>query len=229
MKASGVKASGAEPSGVDSRGVFIAFEGPEGAGKSTQVRLLERWLEERGHEPLLTREPGGTPVAEEVRRILLESDALSARTELLLMLASRSALVESVIRPALRAGRVVVTDRFHLSTLAYQGHGRGLPFEEVETMNRFATGGLEPDVTILLDVDPSVGASRKAAAGAGPDRIERAGDAFHRKVAEAYRLLAEGDHGIERLDASGPPDAVHGAVVRVLRERFPETFDPVPG
>lgn len=210
-------------------GVFLAFEGPEGAGKSTQVRLLERWLGERGHEPLLTREPGGTPVAEEVRRILLESDSLSPRTELLLMLASRSTLVEAVIRPALEAGRVVVTDRFHLSTLAYQGHGRGLPFDEVEAMNRFATGGLEPDLTILLDVDASLGASRKAAAGAGADRIERAGDAFHRKVAEAYRLLAEADDRIERVDATGPAEAVHGGVVRLLRGRFPETFDTVPG
>lgn len=211
------------------RGVFIAFEGPEGAGKSTQVRLLERWLEERGHEPLLTREPGGTPVAEEVRRVLLESDVLSARTELLLMLASRATLVEEVIRPALEAGRVVVTDRFHLSTLAYQGHGRGLPLREVEAMNRFATGGLEPDLTLLLDVEPGVGAARKAAAGAGPDRIERAGDTFHRTVAEAYRLLAEGDERIMSVDASGSPDAVHEVVVALLLDRFAETFDSVLG
>lgn len=211
------------------RGVFIAFEGPEGAGKSTQVRLLERWLEERGHEPLLTREPGGTPVAEEVRRVLLESDVLSARTELLLMLASRATLVEEVIRPALEAGRVVVTDRFHLSTLAYQGHGRGLPLREVEAMNRFATGGLEPDLALLLDVEPGVGAARKAAAGAGPDRIERAGDTFHRTVAEAYRLLAEGDERIMSVDASGSPDAVHAVVVALLLDRFAETFDSVLG
>lgn len=208
-------------------GVFIAFEGPEGAGKSTQVRLLEAWLRERGHAPVVTREPGGTPVAEEVRRVLLESESLSPRTELLLMLASRSTLVETVIRPALADGRVVITDRFHLSTLAYQGHGRGLPFEEVEAMNRFATGGLEPDLTVLLDVDASVGASRKAAVGAGADRIERAGDAFHRKVAEAYRLLAEGDERIERVDAAEPAETVHGAVVGLLTDRFPETFGSV--
>lgn len=205
-------------------GVFIAVEGPEGAGKSTQVRRLEAWLRAQGRDPLVTREPGGTPVAEQVRRILLESDALSARTELLLMLASRSTLVEEAIRPALAAGRVVVTDRFHLSTLAYQGHGRELPFEDVERMNAFATGGLEPDLTVLLDVDPSVGASRKRAAGAGPDRIERAGDAFHRRVAEAYRLLAEEDARVERVDATAPEDAVHAAVVALLRDRFPETF-----
>jgi dTMP kinase len=161
--------------------------------------------------------------------VLLESDALSARTELLLMLASRATLVEEVIRPALEAGRVVVTDRFHLSTLAYQGHGRALPLAEVEAMNRFATGGLEPDVTILLDVDAGVGAARKAAAGAGPDRIERAGDAFHRRVAGAYRLLAEGDDRIARVDATRAPAEVHGEVVRLLVERFGETFDSVAG
>lgn len=206
------------------KGVFIAFEGPEGAGKSTQVGLLEQWLRERGHDPLITREPGGTPVAEEVRGILLESDTLPARTELLLMLASRSALVAEVIRPALEAGRVVVTDRFHLSTLAYQGYGRGLPMAEVEAMNAFATEGLEPDLTLLLDLEPAEGASRKAAAGSGPDRIERAGDAFHDRVAEAYRLLAGEDGRIVQVDGSAPPEAVHAQVRRLLGERFPETF-----
>ncbi len=210
-------------------GVFIAFEGPEGAGKSTQVRRLERWLRDRGHDPLVTREPGGTPVAEAVRRILLGPDALSARTELLLVLASRSALVAEVIRPALADGRVVVTDRFHLSTLAYQGYGRELPREDVGRMNTFATGGLEPDLTVLLDVDPGVGAARKRAAGGGADRIERAGDAFHRRVSEAYRLLAEREDRIERVDATGPEDAVHAEVVALLVARFPETFGEPAG
>ena len=205
-------------------GIFIALEGPEGAGKSTQVALLADWLQDRGLDPLVTREPGGTPVAEQVRRILLESDALTARTELLLMLASRSTLVAEVIRPALASGRVVVTDRFHLSTLAYQAYGRELPLEEVRRMNTFATGGLEPDVTVLLDLDPATGASRKAAAGAGPDRIERAGDAFHRRVAEAYRLLSGEDARVVRLDADGSPDAVHRGIVALLTDRFPETF-----
>lgn len=210
-------------------GVFIAFEGPEGAGKSTQVRMLEDWLRAQGLDPLLTREPGGTVVAEEVRRILLESETLSARAELLLMLASRATLVEAVIRPALEGGRVVVTDRFHLSTLAYQGYGRGLPLDQVEALNRFATGGLEPDLTLLLDVDPAVGASRKKSARQGPDRIERAGAAFHGKVAGAYRLLAEDDERIERVDATGSPAAVHAAVVGLVTERLPETFGSISG
>jgi dTMP kinase len=211
------------------RGVFIALEGPEGAGKSTQVARLEAWLRERGHDPLVTREPGGTPVAEDVRGILLDSDRLSARTELLLMLASRSALVEEVIRPALADGRVVVTDRFHLSTLAYQGYGRELPFDDVVRMNRFATGGLEPDLTVLLDVEPDVGAARRTARTAGPDRIERAGDAFHRRVVDAYRELAERDSRVARLDATPSAGEVHEAIVALLRSRFGETFGAAEG
>jgi dTMP kinase len=208
--------------------MLIAIEGPEGAGKTTQVRLLADRLRGRGFDPLVTREPGGTPVSEEVRRILLDSDALSARTELLLMLASRSALVEEVIEPALAAGRVVVTDRFHLSTLAYQGHGRALSLPEVAAMNRFATGGLEPDLTVLLDVEAEVGAGRKGGA-VEPDRIERAGEAFHRRVVGAYRLLAGEDDRVERLDGTGSPEAVHGDIVGLLGERFPETFSSLQG
>ncbi len=213
----------------DRQGVFIVVEGPEGAGKSPQVRLLEAWLRRGGRDPLVTREPGGTPVAEEVRRILLDSDRLSARTELLLMLASRSTLVEEVIRPALEAGRVVITDRFHLSTLAYQGYGRELPLDDVVRMNRFATGGLEPDLTVLLDVEPEVGVSRRTGRGSGPDRIERAGEAFHRRVRAAYRELAAADERIVRLDASPPPDEIHGVIVGVLRDRFGETFGASEG
>jgi dTMP kinase len=214
---------------MPTRSLFVAFEGPEGAGKSTQVRLLEGWLRERGHLPVVTREPGGTEVAESVREILLDSDDLPAATELLLMLAARSALVTDVIRPALESGRVVVTDRFHLSTLAYQGYGRGLPLAEVEAMNRFATGGLEPDLTILLDVDPAEGAARKAGGLRDPDRIERAGDDFHRRVTEAYRLLAVERERVERVSGEAPADAVHKEIIRVLTQRFPETFFPAAG
>lgn len=206
------------------RGVFIALEGPEGAGKSTQVRMLEEWLRARGLDAVVTREPGGTPVGEEARRILLESESVAAETELLLMLAARSALVAGVIRPALEAGRVVVTDRFFLSTLAYQVHGRGLPRPDVEAMNAFATGGLTPDTTLLLDVDPELGAERRRTAGSGPDRIERAGAAFHRRVAEAYRLLAGEDDRIQRVDGSATPPRVHEEVVAALTRRHPETF-----
>jgi dTMP kinase len=209
---------------VAERGIFIALEGPEGAGKSTQVRRLATWLRAGGVEPVVTREPGGTELAEAVRRVLLEADAVPARSELLLMLAARASLVDGVIRPALAAGRVVVTDRFHLSTLAYQGYGRGLALAEVADLNRFATGGLEPDVTILLDLEPEVGAARQVAAGRAQDRIERAGPDFHRRVAGAYRLLATDDERVERVDGAGSEEAVHEAVVTLLARRFPETF-----
>lgn len=205
-------------------GIFIALEGPEGAGKSTQVRLLGAWLRGRGLDPVLTREPGGTRVAEKIREVLLHSDAVAPETELLLMLAARSSLVHEVIRPALEAGRVVVTDRFFLSTLAYQVHGRGLPREDVERMNRLATGHLAPHLTLVLDVDPELGAARRAAAGAGTDRIERAGTAFHRRVAEAYRLLAAEDERIVRVDGAAPPERVHESVVGAIVARLPETF-----
>jgi dTMP kinase len=214
---------------VTRTGIFIAIEGPEGAGKSTQVGLLAAWLRERGEEPLVTREPGGTPLGEEVRRVLLETDEVVAASELLLMLAARASLVERVIRPALAAGRVVVTDRFHLSTLAYQGYGRGLPLAEVEALNRFATGGLEPDVTVLLDLDAATGEARQAARGRGRDRIERAGADFHGRVAEAYRLLARDRERVERVDGAAPETEVHGAVIALLARRFPETFSRAAG
>ncbi len=210
--------------GAGERGVFIALEGPEGSGKTTQVGLLASWLRDRGHDPVLTREPGGTAVGEEVRRVLLEADNVPALSELLLILAARAALVDEVIRPALAAGRVVVTDRFHLSTLAYQAYGRGLPLADVTAMNTFATGALEPDLTIVLDLDAAAGAARHAAAGRGPDRIERAGNEFHARVAEAYRLLVQEDDRVERVDASAPEAVVHDAVIALLTRRCPETF-----
>jgi dTMP kinase len=210
-------------------GIFIALEGPEGAGKSTQVARLAAWLTDRGHRPLVTREPGGTALGEEVRRTLLETDEVAPSSELLLMLAARASLVEGVIRPALAEGRVVVTDRFHLSTLAYQGYGRGLPLREVEAMNRFATGGLEPDVTILLELDAATAAARQVARGRGRDRIERAGSDFHRRVAEAYRLLADAGERVERVDGTASEAAVHEAVIALLARRFPETFSHPSG
>jgi dTMP kinase len=149
---------------------------------------------------------------------------MSARTELLLYLAARAAIVEERIRPALDAGAVVVADRFGMSSVAYQGHGRGLPTEEVVRLNDFATGGLRPDVTILLDIPPGEGEARRLAAGRAADRIEREGEAFHRRVGEAYRLLARKEGGTVRVDGTGDPDAVHREVVRALHRRFPETF-----
>ncbi|HEX7119977.1 MAG TPA: dTMP kinase [Longimicrobiales bacterium] len=206
------------------QGIFIVFEGVEGSGKSTQVRLLGERLARHGVDHLVTREPGGTSVGEEIRRILLHGGEVPARAELLLMLSARAVFVGEVVRPALERGAVVVADRYELSTLAYQGYGRGLPLDEVRRMNAFATEGVTPDVTLVLDVPPDVGAARRAKEGRHADRIEQAGAAFHARVAEAYRLLAETEPRVERVDGGGPPERVHAEVLRRLRARLPETL-----
>jgi dTMP kinase len=210
-------------------GLFIVLEGGEGAGKSTQARLLVEWLAARRIPHLRTREPGGTPLGEQVRSLLLESDSVTARSELLLMLAARAALVETVVEPALAAGQVVVADRFDLSTLAYQGGGRGLPMAEVRRINDFATGGRKADITILLRLDPAVGEARRLRDGRSADRIERAGADFHRRVEAAYALLAGSESGITVLSADDEVERVHGRILDVLRLRFPETFGGAEG
>lgn len=212
-----------------SHGVFIALEGVEGSGKSTQTRLLAEWLAARDIPHVVTREPGGTDVGERARRILLEADAVEPRAELLLMLAARAALVEAVVRPALEAGAVVVTDRWALSTLAYQGHGRGLPLSEVAAMNAFATGGLAPDLTVVLDVDLEVGVARLAERGGEADRFEREGRVFHERVAGGYHALVTSEPGVVAVDGGDSPAAVHAAVLGALADRFPETFHVAAG
>jgi dTMP kinase len=202
--------------------LFIVFEGIEGSGKSTQAALLSEHLTSRGIPCILTREPGGTPTGEEIREVLLHGCDIAPATELLLMCAARAAHVAEVILPALQAGSVVISDRYELSTFAYQGAGRGLDMADVRYVNRVATGGLEPDATIVVDVPWEVGAARRE--GRGADRIERAGDVFHLRVAEAYRLLSEESDTVVRVDGVGSPDEVHGRVLALLRRRFPETF-----
>lgn len=207
-------------------GLFLAFEGVEGSGKTTQVALLAEWLRARGTEVVVAREPGSTPLGERVRRTVLDEVALEvpARSELFLMLAARAAFVEQVVRPAVDAGKVVIADRFELSTLAYQGAGRGLPLDDVAAINRFATGGVTPDATVLLDVDAEVGAGRQRAAGKSADRMEREDAAFHNTVAAAYREHAARVAGILRVEAGGTPEEVHRRVREALASRFPETF-----
>lgn len=207
------------------RGIFLVFEGVEGAGKSTQAKLLADWLAASEIPYLLTREPGGTRLGEEIRRLLLsEPEDVPVRSELLLMLAARAALIAEVVEPALARGQVVVGDRYELSTLAYQGYGRQLELAQVRQINTFATGGLRPDVTLFLDVPVAEGEARYASARAGADRIELAGRAFHERVGEAYRLLASSEPGMQRLDGTAPAAEVHAAVLQLLRAQFPETF-----
>jgi dTMP kinase len=160
---------------------------------------------------------------------LLEPEEVPVRSELLLLLAARAALVAEVVEPALLQGLVVVADRYELSTLAYQGYGRQLELAEVRAINAFATGALRPDLTLFLDVPVAEGEARHAATRGGADRIEQAGRAFHERVGEAYRLLCSSEPGIARLDGTAPPAQVHEAVLRLLRARFPETFARATG
>lgn len=205
-------------------GLFLVFEGVEGSGKSTQVERLAARCRAAGRTVVVTREPGGTPLGEEMRRLLLHGDEVPPRSELLLYLAARAALVDGVVKPALERGAVVIADRFELSTLAYQGFGRDLALEDVAALNAFATAGLKPDATVLLDLDPAAGRARRAAAGADRDRIEREPDHFHERVARAYRELSAQDPTVLRIEARGTVDEVEAAVIAVLRSRFPETF-----
>jgi dTMP kinase len=170
-------------------GFFIVFEGGEGAGKSTQVKLLTEWLRSRGHTVAVTREPGATAVGSQVRALLLDpANRVSTRAEALLYAADRADHVEKVIRPALERGDVVVSDRYIDSSLAYQGAGRDLSLEDVARISRWATDGLVPDLTVLLDVPPGTGLLR---VGSNLDRIEAEPAAFHERVRAGFRELAD--------------------------------------
>ena len=209
-------------------GLFLAFEGVEGAGKSTQVKLLLDHLLRVGIPAISAREPGFTPLGERIRSTVLDDVDLvvPAESELFLMLAARAAFVKQLVRPALAAGKVVLSDRFELSTLAYQGAGRGLPLDEVVRCNRLATNGLEPDATILLKLSPDEGVERQVSAGKRRDRMEREDAEFHERVATGYNELATHIRGVVPVDALGSIDVVHRRILDALVERFPETFPP---
>ena len=181
------EASASSPSGH--RGLLIAVEGGDGAGKSTQIARLTRWLDARGRSYVVTREPGGTPLGRAVRDLLLHGGAVSARAETLLFAADRAHHVETVIRPALDAGQDVITDRFMESSSAYQGAGRDLSAAEVREVSLWATGGLVPDLTILLDVPVEVGAARRGVRGRS-DRMEAEDADFHDRVRAGFLDLA---------------------------------------
>lgn len=203
-------------------GRLLVFEGLDGCGKTTQVRLLGDRLARAGIPHLLVREPGGTEVGEAIRPLVLRGADMPARSELLLYLAARAALVEERIRPALAAGRLVVADRYFLSSVAYQGYGRGVPVAEVMRAVEFATGGLRADLTILLQV--SAADARARAARRALDRIEAADAAFHERVRLGYAELAAGDPSILTVEGNRGVRAVHRDVVRLLEARWPETF-----
>jgi dTMP kinase len=177
---------------TQSPGLFIAFEGGDGAGKSTQAAELARALEARGMTVLRTREPGGTPIGEKLRSLVLDHGHghIDAHTEALIFAASRAAHASQVIRPALGRGDTVLTDRYIDSSVAYQGAGRSLGADAVRSINEWATSGLLPDLTVLLDVDPAVGRQRRTSGDAAEDRLESEADDFHTRIRDAFLSLA---------------------------------------
>lgn len=203
------------------RGRFITFEGGEGCGKSTQVKRLAEHLASKGIEVVLTREPGGTRLAELIRGLLKDEreDPPCDRSELLLFLAARAQLVRNVIEPALASGKWVLSDRFSDSTFAYQGYGRGLPLDVLRLANDFACDGLKPDLTLLLDVRPEVAAARmrrrEAATNTSADRIEQAGDGFHSRLRAGFLEMAKAEpERIRVVDANGSPDDVWARILQ---------------
>ena len=198
--------------------IFITFEGGEGSGKSTQARTLHRRLWSMGIPALLTHEPGGTPLGREIRRWLKGKGESNPQTELLLFNASRAQLVAEVIRPALKSRTVVICDRFYHSTIAYQGYGRGLPLDLIEAANNIATQGLEPDLTILLDIDVAQGLARKKMR----DRFEREELAFHQRVRQGYLEMAKKDP--QRwlvIDGSLPKKEIERLIEERVRQVLP--------
>ena len=207
------------------RGMLIAFEGGEGAGKTTQARLLAIWLREQGFDVVATQEPGATKVGMRLRALLLDTahTGLSPRAEALMYAADRAEHVESVIIPALDRGTVVVTDRYIDSSIAYQGRGRNQPVSEVAGLNRWATGGLEPDLTILLDLPPAEGLGRRSVSA---DRLEAEPTEFHERVREGFLAQAQANPGRYLvLDATQAPAELSGQIQERIRDLLP---DPVP-
>ena len=206
-------------SSMSPRGVFITFEGVDGAGKTTQIRNAREWFEERGFEVVMTCEPGGTPLGAELRRLVQNGpDDIDPRTEALLYAADRAYHVATVVRPALARGAVVLGDRYIDSSLAYQGAARSLGVDEIAAMSAWATEGLIPRTTFLLDLPPEVGAGRRTDA---PDRMERESADFHERVRREYLRLADAEPDrIVVIDAVGTREEVFSEIRGVLVERF---------
>jgi dTMP kinase len=203
-------------------GLFVAFEGPEGAGKSTQLVRLAARLRTDGHDPLVTREPGGTPAGDQIREVILAPDLrVDPLTEFLLYSASRAQHVAEVIEPALAAGRVVLTDRYTAASVAYQGHGRGIDLAFVHDLNHRVTHGIAPELTVLFDLEPELGLQRVHERGAS-DRLENADLDFHHRVREGFlsQAAAAPDRWLV-LDASLGPGALETSVWEAVVGRLP--------
>lgn len=197
------------------KGLFITFEGIEGCGKSTQAQRLFNWLEKQGYDCVLSKEPGGTKICERIREILLdkENNSLSETSEFFLYLADRAEHIRAVIRPALEKGKIVISDRFSDSTLAYQSAGRGIPGEIVKNINTIATGGLIPDITIVIDVPPEVGLARLKK----KDRIEEEVEDFHKRIrAEYLNISREEPDRVKVVDGTEPVEKVEEKVREII-------------
>lgn len=204
------------------QGLFISMEGPDGAGKTTQIEMLQDYLADKGYEIIITREPGGTVISEAIRQIILNKEykEMCPNTELLLYAAARAQLVNEVIRPALEAGKAVICDRFVESSAVYQGIARGLGVERVYAVNDYALEGLRPQLTILLDLDAEEGIRRKKNQ-AELDRMEAEGLEFHRRVAEGYRMLADREpERMMKISATLPKEDIHAKIVVAIEERI---------
>ncbi len=212
--------SGSEDGGAASHapGHFVTFEGIDGAGKSSHIEALARWMRSRGHEVLVTREPGGTPLAERLRELVL-AEPMDTLTELLLVFAARRDHVQGQILPALARGATVLCDRFTDASFAYQGSGRGLDLERIETLEGWVQEGRQPDLTLWFDLPAQVAATRRAVARA-PDRFEQQGEAFFARVREGYAARAR-QHALRfvRIDAEGTPQGVWQQVVTAAEAR----------
>lgn len=201
-------------------GIFITIEGGDGSGKSTQIDLLMAYFDEQGYEVLLTREPGGTVISEKIREIILNKDhmEMADMTEALLYAASRAQHVQEFIIPNVQKGKVVICDRYVDSSVVYQGYARGLGIDAIEEINHYATLGLTPNLTILLDLPAEIGLTRKKNQQA-LDRLELASDSFHMKVSEGYRILAKRHKDrILSVDATQSIEAIHDVIIKAIKE-----------
>lgn len=201
------------------KGLFITFEGADGCGKTTQINLLKKYLEEKGKEVLLTREPGGRGLGEKVREILLNYDGVvSDRCESFLFLADRAQNVDVIVKPALAEGKIVLCDRHTDSTVAYQGYGRGLNLDEIYMLNNLATGGKKPDITFVFDVDIETSMQR---VGNEKDRMESAGKEFFNKVRNGYLEIAKSEPDrVKVIDSTKSIEEVHKDVVEIIEKYF---------
>ncbi len=204
--------------------MFITLEGPDGSGKSMQVPMLAEFIRQRGYEVLTTREPGGTSIGDQIRQVIMKlgNTSMHPRTEILLFCAARAQIVEEVLKPALARGVVVISDRYADSTLAYQGYGHGVNLDDLRQLLAFVTGGLKPDLTLLLDVDATVGLQRRQTSGGEWNRLDAYALDFHKRVRDGYHELVKADpQRWETIDAGQSPEMVQSAIQKIIEARIP--------